>query len=207
MTRIKICGITNQDDALSATYAGAWALGFVFTRKSPRFISPSKARKIIEALPPLVTPVGVFVDTKEGAVKEICRFTRIRTLQFHGDESPEYFKRFADFKVIKAFKVQDDFDFGAIAKFKVDAFLFDAYSPQQAGGTGKSFNWNLLKHENIRKPFILAGGLSAGNVKEALAAVEPLKPFAVDVSTAVEKAPGQKDGKLVKEFISAVTIL
>jgi len=205
MTRIKICGITNQEDALSAVYAGAWALGFIFTRKSPRFISPSRARKIIEALPPFVSAVGVFVDLKEGAVKEICRFTRVSTVQFHGSETPEYCKRFSDRKVIKAFKVSDDFDFKSVTKFKVDAYLFDTYSPEQEGGTGKAFNWNLLKYEKFDRPFILSGGLNPANVKAALGALDPLKAFAVDASSQLEKAPGQKDNKLVKEFISAVT--
>ena len=103
MTRVKVCGITNTEDALKAVYYGASAIGFIFHKKSPRYISPSKAKKIVEALPPFVVPVGVFVDQSEKAVKDICRFTRIRTVQFHGDEKPVYCKRFTDYKIMLKF--------------------------------------------------------------------------------------------------------
>src|SRR3989338_8488456 len=123
--RIKICGITNEEDALKVVHYGAWAVGFVFDKKSPRYVSPSRARKIIEALPPFVTPVGVFVNTNERAVRDICQFTRFHTVQFHGDETPVYCKRFNNFKIIKAFRVQSEMSFDNLAKYKVDAYLFD----------------------------------------------------------------------------------
>ena len=159
MIKVKVCGITNQEDALKAVYYGAWALGFVFYNKSPRYISPSKARKIIEALPPFVTPVGVFVNHKERAIRDICQFTRINTIQLHGDEEPAFCKRFKDYKIIKAFRVGEKVDFNSLSKYKVDAYLFDTYEENAFGGTGKTFNWELLSGRKFDKPYILAGGL------------------------------------------------
>jgi len=197
MTRVKVCGITNSDDALKAVYYGAWAVGFIFTKKSPRYVSPSRARKIIEALPPFVTPVGVFVDQSEKAVRDICQFARIRTVQFHGGETAVYCKRFTDFKVIKAFRIGEYFPADEVKKYKVDAYLFDTYAEDAAGGTGKTFNWDVLKGQTVKKPVILSGGLNADNIREALSAI---KPFAVDVSSGVERSPGIKDPRLVRAF-------
>lgn len=199
MTRVKICGITNQDDALKAAYYGAYAVGFIFYKKSPRYVSPSKARKIIETLPPFVVPVGVFVDLKENAVREICKFTRIKTVQFHGEEKPVYCKRFADYKIIKAFRVNDLFDFTSVIKYKVDAYLFDTYQENVLGGTGKTFNWGLLKKQKFDKPVILSGGLTAENVKTG---ITEIKPYAVDISSGLEKSPGIKDASKIREFMS-----
>lgn len=204
MIRVKVCGITNSEDALKAVYYGAWALGFVFTKKSPRYISPSRARKIIEQLPPFVTPVGVFVDQSERAVRDICKFTRISTVQFHGEEKAVYCKRFTDFKVIKAFRIGNYFPIDVIEKYKVDAYLFDTYEKGVAGGTGKVFNWDILKEHKIEKPVILSGGLNAENVREAL---EATKPFAIDVSSGVEKAPGIKNPRLIRGFFEVVNFV
>ena len=200
MTRVKICGITNKEDALNAAYAGAWALGFVFYNKSGRYISASKARKIIEGLPPFVVPVGVFVNAKEGAIKDICEFVRIHTLQFHGDEDAAFCKRFKDYKIIKAFRVGKDFDAGIVRDYMVDAYLFDAASSKGYGGSGETFDWNILKDIRLDRPVILSGGLNPANVAQA---VQALQPFAVDVSSAVEKSPGVKDHALVKDFLTA----
>ena len=125
--KVKICGITNHEDAQKAVYYGAHAVGFIFHKKSPRYVSPSKIRKVIESLPPFIVPVGVFADLNEQAVRDICHFTRIKTVQFHGDEKPVYCKRFSDFKIIKAFRVHDLFDFTTVEKYKVDAYLFDTF--------------------------------------------------------------------------------
>ena len=184
ITRVKICGITNEDDAMKATVHGAYAVGFIFVKKSPRYISPSRARKIIEKLPPFVTPVGVFADQKERAVKDIIKFTRITAVQFHGDEPPKYCKRFTECKIIKAFRVYDLFDFGQVARYKVDAYLFDTFQENVQGGTGKTFNWDLLKGRKFDRPVILSGGLTSENVVEG---IETIKPFAVDVSSGIEK--------------------
>lgn len=200
-SKIKICGITNADDAVKASLYGAWAVGFIFYQKSPRYISPSRARKIIQQLPPFITPVGVFVNQNERAVKDICRFTHIDTVQLHGDESPEYCRRFKDYKIIKAFRVGDDFEFGKIQNYKVDAYLFDSYQKDAYGGTGEPFDWKFLSYNKIDKPYILAGGLNVENVAKAL---EILTPYAVDVSSGIEKSPGVKDPRQMKAFIDMV---
>jgi phosphoribosylanthranilate isomerase len=202
MTKVKICGITNQEDALKAVYYGAWALGFIFYKKSPRYVSPSKARKIIEALPPFVTPIGVFVNLKERAVRDICQFTRIQTLQLHGDETPVYCKRFKDYKIIKAFRVGEKFfDMEDTVKYKVDAHLFDTYQEGVAGGSGKTFNWDFIKDRKGLKPFILSGGLNPENIKKA---IETVSPYAVDVSSGVEKSPGIKSPQLIRAFFENI---
>lgn len=200
MVRVKICGITNTDDAQKAAYHGAWSLGFVFYNKSPRYVSPSKARKIIESLPPFVTPVGVFVNQGERAIRDICRVTRISTIQLHGDEEPNFPKRFKDFKIIKAFRVNEGFDFSHVLKYKVDAYLFDAYQEGAFGGTGKTFYWDRLIQQKFDKPVILAGGLNVDNVHTA---IEATHPFAVDVSSGIEISPGVKDPKLLREFFQS----
>ena len=202
MIRIKICGITNQKDALKAASLGAWALGFVFYKKSPRFVGPFKAQKIIQALPPFITPVGVFVDQKEGAVKDIAHFCGIKTLQFHGDESASYCKRFKNFKVIKAIRVDKEVRASALKAFNVDAFLFDTFKKDVQGGTGEVFDWGLIKSaKNIGLPIILSGGLCSQNVQEA---IEAIRPYAVDVSSGVEQSPGMKNERLMKEFFGVV---
>lgn len=197
--RTKLCGFTNVDDVMKAAYNGVWAVGFVFTKKSPRYVSPSKVKRIVEMLPPFVTPVGVFVDMKEGGVKDICRFTGIHTVQFHGSELPAYCKRFKDYKIIKAFRVHDLFDFELLKSYAhVHAFLFDAHQEGALGGTGKTFNWMLLKNQKFIRPYILSGGLNAGNVASA---IKETAPFAVDVSSGIERKPGIKDHHLIKNFL------
>ena len=203
MMKVKICGITNHEDAQKAMYYGAYAAGFIFHKKSPRYVSPSKARKLIEALPPFIVPVGVFVDLKEKAVRDICQFTRIRTVQFHGEETPLYCKRFTDYKIIKAFRVNDMFDPVGVRKYKVDAYLFDTFQENVIGGTGKTFNWEVLKGHKFEKPVILSGGLTAENVADAIGSVNP---YAVDVSSGVEKSPGIKDPRKIREFMKAALI-
>ena len=200
-TRVKICGITNIEDAQVAVNAGASALGFIFYKKSPRYVSPSKVRPIVEALPPFVTPVGVFVNCSEHAVRDICRLARVATVQFHGEESPGYCKRFNHFKIIKAFRVSDVFDFKSVLQYKVDAYLFDTFQEETAGGTGKTFNWDLLKNYKFDKPVILSGGLNPENVRQA---IEAVRPYAVDVSSGVEKAPGVKGYQLVQALFTAL---
>jgi len=200
--KVKICGITNNEDAQKAAYYGAWAVGFIFYKKSPRYVSPSKARKIIEALPPFVTPVGVFVNLRERAVKDICSFTRIKTLQFHGDEDPAFCTRFRDCKVIKAFHVGGDFDFKQVSNYRVDAYLFDTYQEKLFGGSGKTFNWEVLKKQKFDKPYILSGGLNPENIKQALS---EMNPFAVDASSGLEKSPGIKDPRRIRAFMDLIT--
>ncbi|MBF0384698.1 MAG: phosphoribosylanthranilate isomerase [Candidatus Omnitrophica bacterium] len=202
MARIKICGITNVEDAIKAAFYGAYAVGFIFYKKSPRYISPSKAEKIISALPPFVTPVGIFVNHNERALNDICRFTGIKTIQLHGDEKPDYFRRLTNYKTIKAFRVDKFFNVKKAFEYKVDAYLFDAYSENEYGGTGEVFNWELIKGVTFPKPFILSGGIGPENIKSA---IEEVKPFAVDVSSSVERLPGIKDHKILKSLFDAVS--
>ncbi len=201
--QVKICGITNQEDALKAVYYGARALGFIFYKNSPRFVSPSRVRKIVEQLPPFVTPVGVFVNQKEGAIRDICEFTRIHTIQLHGDEDPHFCKRLQDYKIIKVFRVKNRFDPSNLSAYKVDAYLFDAFSENSFGGTGQPFNWEVLKDIKFNKPFILAGGLTPKNIPEAL---KMLSLYAVDISSGVEKSPGVKDPRLMKELFDSLIV-
>ncbi len=202
MIRVKICGITNKDDALTAVRLGASALGFIFYKKSPRYLSPDKALKIIEALPPFIVPVGVFVNEKEGALKDIVNFCGITTVQLHGDESPQYCQRLKHFKLIKAFRIKDQIDWDMVNQYEtICTQLFDTCHENEYGGSGKSFNWNLLNEKKIKKPFILSGGLNAQNVVEAMNRV---KPYALDVSSGVEESPGKKSKERLVEFFEAL---
>lgn len=204
MVKVKICGITNSADALTAANCGATALGFVFYKKSPRYVSPSKVKKIVESLPPFVTSVGVFVNISERAVRDICRFTGITTIQLHGDEDRNYCKRLKDYKVIKAFHVGAAVDFKKVTDYNVDAYLFDTFTEEDYGGSGKTFNWDLLKDKKLGKPFILSGGLNPENIKTA---IETVLPYAVDVSSGVEKTPGIKDYHKIRALFDAVNLI
>ncbi len=195
--RVKICGITNSEDALAATESGADALGFVFA-KSPRQVTKEQARDIIEKLPPFVSPVGLFVDERVDRVKDICNFCHIHTVQLHGSEDPLYLNDLKGYKIIKVFRVREEEDLGLLAKYKPHAFLLDSYVKGIMGGTGVSFNWEIARQAFKYGPIILSGGLTPENVKEAIHIV---KPYAVDVSSGVESSPGRKDETLVKQFI------
>ncbi len=195
MTRVKFCGITCLDDALAAVRHGADALGFVFAQ-SPRKIDPQRAREIIRRLPPFIITVGVFVDAPAECVQETALLCRLDAVQFHGRESPEYCRCF-DRKVIKAFRMGERADLQEIARYAdVDAFLLDSSA---GGGKGQRFNWDLAR--GIGGRIILAGGLTPENVGQAIARI---RPYAVDVSTGVEKCPGRKDPSRMKEFIARV---
>ncbi len=206
MLKAKICGITDTKDGLLAASLGAWALGFIFYKKSKRFVGPYKAKKIISDLPPFVTPVGVFVDQKPGAVKEIAEFCGLRVLQFHGDEDPDFCKRFDKYKIIKVFRVKEDFDINVLRPYKslVSAFLFDRHEEGVQGGTGKTFDWKLIKEaKNFGVPIILSGGIHSNNVRTAF---EEINPYAVDVSSGVEDAPGKKSERSLREFFSQLVL-
>lgn len=201
MVKSKICGITNLDDAKASIEAGCDALGFVFYKKSPRYISSVKAKKIIKQLPKNVIKIGVFVNEKEREIKRIAKFCNLDMLQFHGDESAEFCDKFKDYKVIKAFRVKGCIDEKMVARYKPFAYLFDTFVPAKAGGTGRKFNWKLIRHINeLKRPVFLSGGLTAKNIKDA---IRCLHPDWVDVSSSVEKYPGKKDRNKVKEFITS----
>lgn len=198
MVLVKICGITNGKDAVAAAEAGADALGFVFA-KSPRRVTPAIARKIAALLPDHVEKIGVFVNEKPSVVRRVARLCRLSAVQLHGDESPADVRALKDLHVLKAFRVDGGFDPAVLGRYgAARAFLFDAKVPGAYGGTGKTFDWKILKRAAVRKPVVLSGGLNAKNVARA---VKSVRPFAVDVSSGVEKSPGKKDPRLVKEFI------
>jgi len=204
-TRVKICGITNLEDALVAVEAGADALGFVFVPGTPRFLSIVAAADWIRTLPPLVSRVGLFVDAVPGTVRDTLRLAGLETVQFHGDESPEYCRSFRDeFRVLKAFRVRGPETLERLADYAdaVDAFLLDAWVPGAHGGTGARFDWDLaVAVRNGVRPLIFAGGLNPDNVADA---VQRVRPFAIDVSSGVERSPGRKDPVKVRALMGAV---
>ncbi len=201
MVKVKICGITNLEDALASLFSGADAIGFVFYKKSPRYIEPLKARNISCILPKKILRVGVFVDEKVGRVKKIARLCNLDALQFHGNESAQYCKKFKGYKVVKAFGVKEKLDLPEILKYKTFGYLFDAFSKSKAGGTGRKFNWNLLKNiDKISGQVFLSGGLTGANV---LSAINKLHPDWVDVSSGLESRPGRKNHSRIKKFIEA----
>jgi len=197
MVRVKICGITNLEDAMMAVEAGADALGFVFFQESPRNISPENAAAIIHCLPPFVQTVGLFVNEDAATVNAIADRCGLDLVQLHGDESPEYCSS-VHRRIIKAFRVRDASSLDELPRYRVAACLLDAWSSVARGGTGNTFNWDIAAQAAAHQPVILAGGLQPDNVAEAIRAV---KPYAVDVSSGVESAPGKKDAELVRRFI------
>jgi phosphoribosylanthranilate isomerase len=200
MIKIKICGITNLEDALASADAGADALGFNFYKKSPRCIEPEKAAEIIAQLPPFVMPVGIFVNEREDKIREIQQLTCLQALQFHGDESPEFCQRFGA-RVIKAFQVKNKESLKNMAHYHVGAFLLDSYRDGIRGGTGVTFDWHLAVVAKTFGKVILAGGLTPENVAEA---VKLVQPYGVDVAGGVEKEKGIKDHIKIRKFITEV---
>ncbi|MBA3023155.1 MAG: phosphoribosylanthranilate isomerase [Gammaproteobacteria bacterium] len=201
MTRIKICGITREQDLQAAVAAGADALGFVFYDKSPRNIAALRAAVLLRALPPFVTSVGLFVDPSEGMVREVLAQVPLDVLQFHGNESPEFCTQFGR-PYLKAIRVRPGVDLVECAARYADAqgLLLDAYVDGVQGGTGESFDWALIPRE-LSLPVILSGGLHPANVALAVRAV---RPYAVDVSSGVEAAKGIKDAAKIAAFIKEV---
>jgi len=208
--RIKMCGTTSLHDAMAAVTAGVDSLGFIFYEKSPRNIDPEEARLIIEQLPPFVDTVGVFVDRDREEVEEIIRYCRLGYAQLHGKESPKYCERLARFappcQVLKALRIGDHTRAEDIEPYHehVKGFVLDTYQKDMVGGTGKSFDWSLIKRLNLKKTWILAGGLEVDNVAEA---VEAVSPYGLDVNSGVEKRPGEKDHLLIRRFVRRVRAL
>ncbi|HEV2882346.1 MAG TPA: phosphoribosylanthranilate isomerase [Pyrinomonadaceae bacterium] len=203
MVKVKVCGITNRADALAAVEAGADALGFNFYARSPRYIAPEDARRIIAALPPGVMCVGVFVNEESAAtVARMAKESGVSAVQLHGDESPEYCAAMGGHEVIKALRVGKDFAPEAATAYPAQSILLDAYDPRARGGTGETFDWTLARQtREVVAQLYLAGGLTPENVAGAIAAVAP---YAVDVCSGVELAPGQKDAARVRAFVAAV---
>ena len=202
MTFVKICGITNLEDALAAVDAGADALGFNFYRKSARYVEPLAARRIIEQLPNKVLTGGVFVNEESGDVADVAKLAGVRALQLHGDESASYCETLEDSYVIKAFGVDKEFDVSATLNYKVDAIMLDAGNKVLRGGTGEVFDWTVARRvKELGVTIYLAGGLSPENVREA---IETVCPYAVDACSSLERVPGKKDHRRLQEFLKAV---
>jgi len=200
-TQVKICGVTNVADALVAAEAGADLIGLNFYEKSPRHVTLATAVEISRALPPFVQRVGVFVNPAEDLVMRAIAGCGLNLLQFHGDEPSDFCTQFG-LMSMKAIRVRDAESLEALAEFQTDAFLLDAHSKSGLGGTGEKFNWELaVAAQKFGKPIFLAGGLTPENVADA---VRQVQPFAVDVSSGVESAPGKKDAAKVRAFIQAV---
>ncbi len=198
-TRIKICGITNLADAQKAVELGVNALGFVFA-KSPRQAKPLIVKEISEVLPPFVSKVGVFVNEEIDTVKELYSYCKLDIVQLHGDEDIQYID-LLPIPFIKAFKVDGNEVKKQIEEFGLQYFLLDTYDKNISGGTGKSFDWQIAKESAKFGKVILSGGLNPDNIKEAL---DTVKPYAVDVSSGIEKAPGQKDYNKMQKLINEV---
>jgi phosphoribosylanthranilate isomerase len=203
MTLVKVCGVTSLEDARAAVEAGADALGFNLYPASPRYVSAGVARAIIEALPPDVVAIGVFVNA--GPPEEVARVAEeagFRFVQLHGDETPEYCARVGGGRVIKALRVNPAFEPDEAACYSTEAVLLDAYVEGERGGTGHTFDWGVARRvSEVVAHLYLAGGLRPSNVAEAVRAV---KPFAVDVCSGVESAPGRKDAELMRRFVESV---
>jgi phosphoribosylanthranilate isomerase len=200
-TKIKICGITNSKNALDAVDLGVDALGFVFFGESPRYIEPKKARKIINLLPSFVLRVGLFVNASKEEVLSAISDSSVNVLQFHGDEDEQFCNQF-NLPYIKATSFQNGVNLLEYCKLftSSSAILIDTYSENMRGGTGKTFNWDLLPKE-LPLPLIVAGGLDSGNVSSL---INSINPYGVDVSGGVESDKGVKDYTMMKNFVLGV---
>jgi len=201
VTQIKICGITNIEDACFAAASGADAIGFIFHAPSPRYVTPETVKKIIEELPDAITTVGVFVNMDSEEVKRIMTLCRLDMVQLHGAESSDFCAQFPREQVIKAIALRSEDDLAHLREYAIKAMLVDAFDPQRLGGTGQRADWALAARVKELHPLILAGGLSLANIQEA---IEAIAPDAVDINSGVESAPGRKDHIKVKEIIELV---
>jgi len=205
--KVKVCGITNAEDALAAVEAGADALGFIFYEKSPRYVVPGVVANIIAELPPLVTPVGVFVNEGLATVRSIMDTCGLAMAQLHGDENVSYCRELAR-PAMKALRLRDRGSLLALAEYQgrggVRGFVLDAFSELSYGGTGQITDWGLAAEVAKSTPILLAGGLTPDNVTEAIRTV---RPYGVDVSSGVESAPGKKDHAKMRAFVDAVRVV
>ena len=203
MTFIKICGITNLDDARAAVDAGADALGFNFYKPSPRYVTPEKAAEMISQLPSAVLTVGVFVNEQSAeSVEDLARRASVTAIQLHGDESPEYCRGIQNRYVIKALAAGADFDVQSALNYDVEAILLDTKHDTLRGGTGRVFDWSIALEVRRRVPKLyLAGGLGVENIEDA---IESVDPFAVDACSALEEMPGKKNHERIRAFVNAI---
>ena len=191
--KIKICGIKSLEDALLAANLGADAIGFILYKESKRYIIPSKIKEIIQHLPPFITKVGVFVNERPEFINDIVTETGLTLAQLHGDESPDIIDNI-DVPVIKAFRIDDNFDFSSLKLYKNCYYLLDTFDPNNFGGTGKKFNWERIP-QNLISKVILAGGITLNDLQIIN---DEISPYAVDVSSSIESEPGKKDAKKMK---------
>lgn len=201
-TRIKICGMTDQEEVAAVVAAGVDAVGFIFAEESPRYLKPEKAREIILQLPPFVDAVGVFVNEEASVVQDIVQYCGLTLVQLHGAETPAYCREMHG-RVLKAFRVGPHTLAEELASYEgvVNGFLLDTFHEKLAGGTGQTFDWQLVARLDLPGPVILAGGLTPANVGQA---VRSLRPFAVDCNSGVEISPGRKNLDKVRQVVEAV---
>ncbi len=199
--RIKFCGITRFEDARIAANLGVDALGFIFFKKSPRYIDPQSAAQIIKKLPPFVSRVGVFVNEDLSTILEIVKLTNIDTVQLHGSESPEFCSQIP-LPVLKSFSVKSDMDFSILDNYSCSGFLLDTWNNEMHGGSGKTFNWSIAKSLcNHYGNIVIAGGLGPSNVEEAL---DTLHPYGVDINSGIEIMPGVKNPHKMKDIVRII---
>jgi phosphoribosylanthranilate isomerase len=198
--KVKVCGMTQWEDAEYAVEQGADAVGFIFYKKSPRSVTMKEAREIILKLPPFVDTVGVFVNESPDRVNKIADYCGLDLVQLHGEESPAFCRKIHR-RVIKAFRVADLQSIKQMEKYSVSGFLLDTFCDDLHGGTGKTFDWNLALPAKKMGPVILAGGLTPRNVAQA---VRQVRPYGVDVCSGVEKTPGIKDPEKVRAFLKNI---
>jgi len=200
IVKVKICGITNYEDAVAALNLGADLLGFNFYRKSPRYIQPAKAVEIINRLPGFIDLAGVFVNESLEQIHETRNLCQLDWIQLHGDEDPEFCKEFLshDVKVMKAIRVKDQEDIKKADDFFTDAILLDAFDPEKYGGTGLTFDWNVIGH--IGKRIFLAGGINPDNAARAV----ELGVYGIDVCSGIEAKPGKKDHEKMKKLFENI---
>ncbi len=194
---VKICGITNLDDAKYAIRCKADAVGFVFDKESPRHVAPQRASEIVAQLPEYISKIGVFVNADRRFIHDVVSTVNLSAVQLYGHEGADDLINY-ETSVIKAFRVKNDFDIAVMRNYIVDAFLLDTHKEGGAGGTGLTFNWNIALRAKEFGRVILSGGLDPENIEEAVRFVQP---YGVDVCSGVEKEPGKKDPAKVREFI------
>lgn len=200
--RVKICGITNLEDALLCCGLGADALGFIFYEKSRRNISYSKAAEIIRRLPSFIVKVGVFVDQEADEINAISQKVGLNAVQLYGEVSQAFINEI-NLPVIKCFRIKNDFDFSTLNNYTNCSFLLDTFSDKALGGTGESFDWNIIPIE-LRDQIILAGGISVDNIEYLF---NHINPAAVDLSSSIESSPGKKDAIKLKDFFNKINTL
>ncbi len=200
--RVKICGITNIEDAFLAQQLGTDAIGFIFYNKSKRYVSPEIAESILKSLSPFIMKIGVFVNESFEEINNISAKVKLNAVQLHGEESPEVIEKI-NLPVIKSFRIKNKFDFSILNKYKDVSFLLDSFSKDEYGGTGKTFKWELIP-DIYKNKIILSGGISIDNIEEV---IRKINPAAIDVSSSLEEFPGKKDHQKLKHFFEKVNSL